>query len=351
MVNAARIMEAATHDIVHVLPPTIEGDDTEGGKVISQREDENADSRRDGEGSMREASKISSLTMQLRAVQKFKKLVKPRSYPMPRPVNASATGSFETPADATVYERARDATLRMLSHRFWDYFTIAFILTVVVVGAFFFFNMLGAFLINKPDPAHWWHNFSIQCLTALMTWPALSAVPWRFSNAVHLLQSRRTNTPGHDLYGRPTSAIWFHIPNRTRAYIITNLLLASVFQFINQGTRIVFNSYELSDEMPGVVWVNVFFFAGFPVTIVAARSQWKAEEALRAVDPDRFPPGAVEVLQMKLAERRAARERTRERRCARLGNKVTPTSQSELESSTSTSASGWAKSRQNLGPS
>ncbi len=50
-----------------------------------------------------------------------------------------------------------------------------------------------------------------------------------------LCSSHRSSADGRDLYGRPTSSIWFHIPRRHRVWIVILFLLNSYCQFINQA--------------------------------------------------------------------------------------------------------------------
>lgn len=243
---------------------------------------------------------VKQVAMQLKAVKQFKKIIndKPRALPGPRPVHSSLA-HLDTPIESTCYERSRDVTLNALNTKFMEIFTICFIVAVIVVGAAFFFILIGAVPLKKPEPRNEVFNVSVQCLTGLITWPAVISLPWRISNLIHIKCTHRNNLPGHDFYGKPTDSIWFHIPTGPRLCIVYLLISNSLTQFCNQASRIVFFSHEEAESWPGALFVNLFFFGGFAPAIGAAWYQWRQEEILRKEHPDRFHPGPVEYIKHK----------------------------------------------------
>ena len=62
--------------------------------------------------------------------------------------------------------------------------------------------------------------------------------------ALHYLQA------GCDFYGRPTTAIWFHIPQAHRRRIMPLLLGNTFGQFANQATRCVYNIFDAQYSYP-----------------------------------------------------------------------------------------------------
>ena len=102
-----------------------------------------------------------------------------------------------------------------------------------------------------------WANCCIQILTGLFSYLNGIAIPWRVSILCHHLLSKRSSAPGHDFYGRPTEAIWFHIPQSSRIWIAAFLNLSVFFHFATQATRFVWTDYVTSNILPGIIPINV----------------------------------------------------------------------------------------------
>lgn len=198
----------------------------------------------------------------------------------------------------TTWEVCRDATQRVLEHRFFAWVGIFWILWVVGDGGFFFFMMVGADTI-EPESAHnWWLNASIHCLNVLFTYSHLVSTPWRVANLEHMCTARRDSAPGLDWYGLPTDAIWFHIPRRPRIAILVLLCLGGLCQFANQAMRILYPTYDASNSWPGNLLCNVFFASSFAFGISGGVYQAVQEGRLRRQDTELlFEPGPVEVAQ------------------------------------------------------
>jgi hypothetical protein len=86
-------------------------------------------------------------------------------------------------------------------------------------------------------------------LTALFSYVNTLTLPWRLAVLWHMC-GHRSDEPGRDFYGRHTEAIWFHIPRRPRAAIISLLLSSSVAHVATQASRFVYHSYDLSGHRP-----------------------------------------------------------------------------------------------------
>jgi len=234
------------------------------------------------------------------------------------PVHASAAQALRRrpPPDATCLERARDGNLRLHSRIRYLYFAVAWLsslactigfIVVLYFGIFIpMFAGLGNATLPEREEAPWsrearfvglsddelmyWSNVCFQVCTALFSYLNGIAIPWRVSILCHHLSSR-SSAPGCDFYGRPTEAIWFHIPQRPRAMIASFLCLSVFFHFATQATRLVWTSYEASNTMPGTAPVNITFGLSIIFAIAAGITQGGQEKKLQAMDPERYPPG------------------------------------------------------------
>jgi len=208
-------------------------------------------------------------------------------------------------------EKSRDALLKLLDSTFFRYLGILVLILVIIDGAFFFFLLVGwQAMCNDPtrtdcDPRDWWYNWSIQVLNVLFTYMAVVSMPWRCINAIHLSGGacpRRSFEIGHDLYGRPTELIWFHIPRLHKALITAQLLGNCIAQFINQGTRIYYPDFDSQNKAPGSIWTNVFFGLSFFLAFTGVCCILHQEGKLRKEFPGRFGPGPVDTVKVLIDE-------------------------------------------------
>ena len=286
---------------------------------------------------------------------------KPTAYPSPfAPLHASAEALVRkaAPSDATCLERFRDASLKTLavyaSTKVFVGLTLVWGLAVVVFGALYFFLIVGwhSFPVlvcddsynvtaladalggigggawppfppsPPPDPncgkspeANYYANISIQILTAQFSYILALTLPWRLANAHHLWCSHRASSAGLDFYGRPTSGIWFHIKPRQRKVVVLLLNLNAAMQYATQATRFVWSSYDASQTMPGVLWINLTFVLSILCGIGSGIAQGKFEEGVRKNNPGRFPPTPLEFARaVWKREREQIREMLRESR-------------------------------------
>jgi len=236
------------------------------------------------------------------------------------PLHASAAQALHRrpPTDASLLELCRDGVLRVLSRKIFLYLAVLWltllILSIILV-AVLYCGLLFPVFANAgnmtTDPvvieyAPWsrearfiglsdselmyWCNVCFQLLTALFSYLNGIATPWRVSILMHHL-SRRSSAPGFDFYGRPTEAIWFHIPERPRAVIATCLCGSVFFHFATQATRLIWTDYISSNLMPGLVPVNVTFVLSIVFAIAAGAIQGAQEKKLKKAHPERYPPG------------------------------------------------------------
>ena len=166
------------------------------------------------------------------------------------PVHASAAQALRRPppADASELERFRDKVLLFLGHRFFLLIAICWLIALCGFGAFCGITF-GALYVPfaivaaqqgntsaaenwnaiglRDETLEWWANVCVQILTGLFTYFNVLTLPWRLSILNHMLGSR-SDAPGRDFYGRPTEAIWFHIPRKPRAVIISSLIASTL---------------------------------------------------------------------------------------------------------------------------
>mmetsp|Transcript_4900 Transcript_4900/g.7431 ORF Transcript_4900/g.7431 Transcript_4900/m.7431 type:complete len:274 (-) Transcript_4900:157-978(-) len=202
-------------------------------------------------------------------------------------------------------EKIRDRLLEILDGKVFQYIGIFVLIAIIVDGAFFFFLLVGwQAMCNDPertdcDPRNWWYNFAVQMLNVLFTWMSAVSMTWRCTNLIHLSGGacpKRSYEDGHDLYGHPTEEIWFHIPRKQRISIMIQLLLNCLTQFANQATRIVYHDFDSQNESPGNIWTNVFFVSSMLFSATGGYCIVREENKLRTAQPDRFPPGPIDVV-------------------------------------------------------
>jgi hypothetical protein len=246
---------------------------------------------------------------------------RPVAYPSPyAPLHASAAASLRkgAPADASQSELCRDAVLRALAiysnSRFFAVVTVVWGLAVVVIGAMFFFLLIGAHGFADQSEADELGNVCIQILTALFTYIISLTLPWRLANVAHLWFSRRSCDAGNDLYGRPTNSIWFHIPRDTRRCVVGLLIANAFFQYATQTCRFVWNSYAASQTPVGAAMINSTFALSILCGMSSGIWQGCAEGKIRKASPDRYPPTpmefAVRAWKKERVEARRARSQT-----------------------------------------
>ena len=84
----------------------------------------------------------------------------------------------------------------------------------------------------------------------------------------------------YDFYGRETEAIWFHIPERSRAIISICLCLSVTMHFATQATRFVWLDYKGSnDPSDGMIPVNVTFVLSIVFAIAGGVVQGTQEKS------------------------------------------------------------------------
>jgi len=218
---------------------------------------------------------------------------------------------LEILAPITASEQFRDGLLRFLDSLLVQYLGIIVLLLIVVSGAMMVFFMLGWHtLCPKNEPScpiqNTMVNVSIQILCGLFTYQAIVSMPWRCVQFLHVTGwscPNRSNDLGCNVYGIPNDPdIWCHIPLRRRLGILILLLLNCVTQFINQGTRIYYASYEASQTTAGKIWTNTFFVAAFLCAGIAAGWTLYEEGKVREAHPNQFGPGLIDSIKQTIQD-------------------------------------------------
>lgn len=217
--------------------------------------------------------------------------------------NVETIGHFVDPPPTRV-EHFRDALLSLLDGKVFQLIGIVVLIGVILDGAVFFFFLMGWQTVCRPrtdcSPRNEIYNISVQILNVFFTYMGLVSLPWRLANFLHVTgwqHTQRKNEPGYDLYGLPTMDIWFHLSKRQRTVILTALIFNCLFQFTNQGMRIVYYNYELQATWPGVLWVNLFFASSFLVGFFGGSMLMYFSHLKRLEEPGKFGPGPRELAQ------------------------------------------------------
>ena len=119
-----------------------------------------------------------------------------------------------------------------------------------------------------------------------------------------------------DFYGRPTEAMFFHIPTKHRAGIIGFLNGAVLLQFFQQIFRGIYTDYETSEGgPPGTPLIMTSFVGSIVCAIIGGIYQFRMLLHLHDTEPERFPPNAA----IYAIQHFRARWKAGDRNCCTLG--------------------------------
>lgn len=181
--------------------------------------------------------------------------------------------------------RIANGIIRITQAMLWTPLAVTWIILVIVTGAIFFFFMINVRPLHNDYQAEQWLNYSIQALNVLFTYAAIANEPKRFQQFVRLVRLR--GTVGVDWRGKISNKIFDYIPWWHRFWIVVNLNLNCIFQYVNQTFRIIYFTPELANEH--VLEVNLFFALSFICAIIAPLHQMWCERRVRK--QGRAPPG------------------------------------------------------------
>lgn len=181
--------------------------------------------------------------------------------------------------------RVANGIIKATQAMLWTPLAVLWIILVVISGAIFFFFMVGAIPLDTREQEEKWLNYSIQVLNVLFTYAAIANEPKRLQQFIRLVRIR--GTVGIDWQGNTSSKIFDYIPYCHRMFIVVNLNLNCIFQYINQTFRIIYFTPELANQH--VLEVNLFFALSFLCAIIAPIHQYRCEQRVRK--HGRAPPG------------------------------------------------------------
>jgi hypothetical protein len=241
------------------------------------------------------------------------------------------------PADATKFERRRDATLRFLaSHKIFEQLAVVWAVLVVSWILFVVVLFAGPILTSantgniSDGQFDFWTNVCFQVLTALFSYQKLLTFPWRLSvlldafrgccsaggccggcsrccggagggadarSPTRLVSSSPRKSPptshpacGVDFYGRPTEAVFFHIPCTSRRLISALLFGDFGFHYLSQITRMIWPSAAEASQTHAAIAINATFGLSILCGLSAAVVQGAQQGKLHRQHPERFPP-------------------------------------------------------------
>ena len=136
-------------------------------------------------------------------------------------------------------------------------------------------------------------NGCIKSFVIIFSYINFLPIPWRFAILHHAWCSTRDQSePGLDFYGRPTKAVWFHIPRPTRRKISLGLNLAYLFHFGSVAGHMVYFGFHAGQSLPGALSQNVPFVLSIMSQVTAVVLQARAEKRLVGADVGKPPsPG------------------------------------------------------------
>jgi len=174
----------------------------------------------------------------------------------------------------------------MLSNSTFFYFVILIWIFLVVVNIIIYGVLLVEIASLQDDETQEvYKNIFIQIITGLFTFTALANLPVRIQryHRLFVVGGRKGSVTRRPTcaYRDESALIFDHLSWRTRHIIIQGLLWNCIFQLINQVTRCVYYSAVSAAEVPGVIWVNVFFALSILMAVMAALVQAVAENRFR----------------------------------------------------------------------
>lgn len=162
---------------------------------------------------------------------------------------------------------------------------VLWIILVIVTGAIFFFFLCGLQLHDDKKEQQWL-NYSIQALNLLFTYAAIANEPKRARDFIRLWRMKGRQD-GINYEGNVSTEIYDYIPYQHRMFIVINLNLNCIFQYINQTFRAIYWTFEESEQH--VLEVNLFFALSFVCALIAPVHQYRMEQRLRK--EGKAPPG------------------------------------------------------------
>jgi len=233
------------------------------------------------------------------------------------PVHASAAQALakRAPPDATSFELRRDRIVKFMATQ-RCFMHLAIIWGVLFLGWVVFFALLimvrtfgwpkGSYtpdgepgsapftIANMDTPTLMiWLNNCNHIITGLFSYQKALAVPWRFAILHSGFFTFRDNSDGLDFYGRPTEAVWFHIPLKWRKRIALLLFGDFFLHYICQLCHIIWYTYEMSENPPGNIPTMIAFLSSICCGIAGGVIQGGQEKELHKKDPARFPPNPM----------------------------------------------------------
>jgi len=146
----------------------------------------------------------------------------------------------------------------------------------------------------------------IKAFTFIFSYINFLPIPWRLSIWMEAFFGRPMINDelqvGVDFYGRPTEALWFHLPRGDRRSITVLLNLAWVAHFASQASHLVYWSYAAAQGLEGMLAQNIPFLTSIIAGIGAGVLQGRAEATVRAANPGRFPPLQKEWVRAAIAD-------------------------------------------------
>lgn len=142
--------------------------------------------------------------------------------------------------------------------------------------------------------AQYFFTICVKGFTFIFSYINFLPIPWRLSIWNEAFFGRPMMDDelklGCDFYGRPTEALWFHLPRPSRKRITVLLNLAWATHFISQISHLVYWTHSAGQEVRGMLAQNIPFVTSIVSGVAAGVIQGSAEKKVMAEHPGRFPP-------------------------------------------------------------
>ena len=205
--------------------------------------------------------------------------------------------------DLTRAEKFRDNLVAAIEHPYFLYPAAVICMTLLTIfGLWLLCLLFGWHTLCSPvrdcEPRNFWVNACLQIITWVFTFKAVCSLPWRVADYFHARGwTRRNHELGRNWHGNfDAGNAWYHVDQTTRRRLVALMLAECFFQFLNQGTRVIFMGYASSTTFPGIIWTNCFIFGAMVGGMTSTVGYFRATEKVKRQQPEQFGAAVVDRL-------------------------------------------------------
>lgn len=203
-----------------------------------------------------------------------------------------------------------DFWVRLCTRDCWLVWGVLWVASVLGFGAVFVFEFLLGVCAQTESECEWTANFCVDVLTYVFTMINLWALPGRLAR-MYSLTLENASMGRFDYLGRKVPrgdwnslvqvsydpGMYYTFPRDKRLQIAWLLVVSAFAQFANQVFHLEYRTYNTAfEEMPGVLWCNLFFSLSVLTVVPAVLIEAVAEERVRRESPGVYPNTLTMVL-------------------------------------------------------